>query len=107
MSSTTANLTEWAQSNISKIFEISTDSSEKDNLQQLFETVFAPNVQILMNHEAISLDEFEGRISKTFATANASVEWKDVMEVPAENGTDEKQASTLLLWLLLSLTLQL
>ncbi|KAK1235124.1 hypothetical protein PQX77_001660 [Marasmius sp. AFHP31] len=91
MSSTTASLTEWAQSNISKIFELSTDSSEKDNLQQLFETVFATNVQILMNHETISLDEFKGRISKTFATSNASVEWKEVMEVPAENGTDEKQ----------------
>ncbi|KAL0562408.1 hypothetical protein V5O48_019679, partial [Marasmius crinis-equi] len=84
-------LTEWAQPKISKLYEMSTESSERDNFQLHLDTTFSRNAQILMNHEPMSLDEFKERISKTFATANASVEWKDVMEVLAEDNGDEKQ----------------
>ncbi|KAF9269893.1 hypothetical protein L218DRAFT_992573 [Marasmius fiardii PR-910] len=73
------SLTEWAQSKLNNMFELSRQSSE--DLQAHFNTTFSPNAQILMNHVPISAPEFQKRISESSGgTAKVSVEWKDVME---------------------------
>jgi hypothetical protein len=73
-----SSLTEWAQSNLAKLFEHSGEPEEQFETQ--FTTTFSPNAQILLNHQSVSLDEYKKQISETLATASSKVEWKDVLE---------------------------
>ncbi|KAG7094641.1 hypothetical protein E1B28_005465 [Marasmius oreades] len=80
MSSST--LAEWAQSQITKLFE--TQSEDNTGVQEAhFTTTFSPTAHITMNHESISLADFQKRISELGAhglVKSGSVEWKNVLE---------------------------
>ncbi|KDQ56211.1 hypothetical protein JAAARDRAFT_36394 [Jaapia argillacea MUCL 33604] len=76
------DLTTWVKTHLAAVYE----ATEEDDLRSSFEMVFAPEVEIHLNHELVSRDEMRDKLMQgRFAASSASLEWKNVMCVPKED----------------------
>ncbi|KAJ7592427.1 hypothetical protein C8J56DRAFT_928647 [Mycena floridula] len=80
MSTPPQSLTEWLQTNLTgRYFE---KKEEGDQANAAAPVVFAPNAQIFLNHVSTSIEEYQQHHERNLMTSGATVEWKDVIEVP-------------------------
>jgi len=81
------SLTEWAQSHLTTLYEshptTSAPATESD-LSPAFDSAFSPEAEIFVNHDAVDRDALKDSIAKKkWAVQRCDVEWKNVIEVPA------------------------
>lgn len=82
-SQTIPSLTSWAQTHLAELYE----SPKESDLHSTFSSTFSNKAEIYTNHLPVRLDALEEKIStKKGAATKSTVEWKDIIEVPAEEG---------------------
>lgn len=90
MSTTTTNsqsLTVWAQEHLAALYELQHTSKEDADLQTPFDSAFAQNAEVSLNHVLVPRENLKEEVSnRRSAAVNATIDWKDLMEVPASEG---------------------
>ncbi|KAF8901933.1 hypothetical protein CPB84DRAFT_1846630 [Gymnopilus junonius] len=78
----------WLQSKFKNIYESS--SPEESDFRTQVSFVFHKDVEIFHNHQKVTLGTFQDSLSQAnFAQSRASIEWKEVFEVPPAEGETE------------------
>ncbi|KDR67202.1 hypothetical protein GALMADRAFT_80058 [Galerina marginata CBS 339.88] len=77
---------QWLQGAFTSLYE-SAPPAEVSDFEALFLFTFSEEAEIILNHEKVPLETFQLGLSKAnFAISRASVEWKEVIEVPPKDG---------------------
>lgn len=79
--------TTWLTQALEQLYHQPSDSAD---FTSLFNSIFSPDAVINVNHETVSLPDFEGSLKQEIVDANmvlaSRVDWKETFEVPNTTG---------------------
>lgn len=82
---------QWLQNRFTSLYEAAPPPEEAD-FKALFLSIFSENAQVVYNHETISVDVFQEKLTAAnYAAKEASIDWKDLVEIPANDKEQEFQ----------------
>ncbi|GLB35376.1 hypothetical protein LshimejAT787_0209410 [Lyophyllum shimeji] len=89
--SSSDSLTSWVRTRLAALYEFPSEAQQAE-LQSSFDASFSPQAQILVNHAPVARDAFKDDLSRrAIAAARASVDWKELIEVPKADDADEAE----------------
>ncbi|PPQ83721.1 hypothetical protein CVT25_006125 [Psilocybe cyanescens] len=76
---------QWLRNRFTSLYEAAPPPEEAD-FKALFLSVFSEDSQVVFNHESMSIDTFQEKLTTAnYAVSDASVDWKDLVEIPAHD----------------------
>ncbi|KAH9485882.1 hypothetical protein JR316_0002797 [Psilocybe cubensis] len=87
--SSNASASQWLRNRFTSLYEAAPPPEEAD-FKALFVSIFSEDAQVWFNHEQISVDAFQEKItSANYAAKEASIDWKDLIEIPGNDAEHE------------------
>jgi len=86
------SLTSWAQAHLAPLYEHSTASDNQAeaapsaNHPDTFYSAYSPKAEVIVNYTPVPTDAHKDDLARrSFGSMTSTVEWKDVIEVPADS----------------------
>ena len=80
-------LTAWVKSHLGSLYHDESTIGEESDFQATFNSTFSESVNIYLNHERISRDEFESKMkaSRSALSLPSTIDWKEVLEISTKS----------------------
>ena len=91
----TGKASEWLQNQFTSLYQsVPPPPEEEYNMTSLVYSAFGKDAEIIVNHERTTLRKFQEDLeAANFGVAGSTVEWRDLMEVPAQEGEESSGVS--------------